>query len=57
MMCDDPLVAETRATFLTITKVYELGFDSVFLEGDSFLVVQAIQWLSSIMFWFIENAI
>ena len=47
----DPLLAEARAALLAIQKILEAGFSSIILEGDSLLVIQAIQSIPNIIFY------
>ena len=53
----DPLLAEAKAALLAVRKAFEVGFHSIVLEGDSLLVIQAIQNLPSAQIWTIDSVI
>ena len=53
----DPLLAEASAAFLVARKIHEAEFSSVILEGDSFLIIQAIQSIPNAKLWAIDNVI
>uniref|UniRef100_A0A2N9HPK1 Reverse transcriptase domain-containing protein n=1 Tax=Fagus sylvatica TaxID=28930 RepID=A0A2N9HPK1_FAGSY len=53
----DPLLAEAKAALLAVNKAFEAGFQSIVLEGDSLLVIQAIQNLPSTQIWTIDSVI
>jgi hypothetical protein len=53
----DPLLAKAKATLLAVRKAFEVGFHSIVLEGDSLLVIQAIQNLPNAQIWTIDSVI
>ena len=53
----DPLLAEAKTALLAVNKAFEAGFQSIVLEGDSLLVIQAIQNLPSTQIWTIDSVI
>ena len=53
----DHLLAEASAAHLAVRKIHEAGFSSVILEGDSLLVIQAIQSIPNAQLWAIDNVI
>ena len=53
----DPLLAEAKAALLAVRKAFEVGFHSIVLEGESLLVIQAIQNLLSAQIWTIDSVI
>uniref|UniRef100_A0A2N9HS98 Reverse transcriptase domain-containing protein n=1 Tax=Fagus sylvatica TaxID=28930 RepID=A0A2N9HS98_FAGSY len=55
VVCSNPLIAEAQAALLASTKAVELGFHSVYLEGDALNVIQAIVEFPNDVFWTISN--
>ena len=53
----DPLLAEAKAALLAVRKAFEAGSHSIVLEGDSLLVIQAIQNLPLAQLWTIDSVI
>ena len=47
----DHLLAEASAAHLAVRKIHEAGFSTIILEGDSLLVIQAIQSIPNIIFY------
>uniref|UniRef100_A0A2N9IDR3 Reverse transcriptase domain-containing protein n=1 Tax=Fagus sylvatica TaxID=28930 RepID=A0A2N9IDR3_FAGSY len=55
VVCSNPLIVEAQAALLASTKAVELGFHSVYLEGDALNVIQAIVEFPNEVFWTISN--
>jgi hypothetical protein len=55
VVCSNPLIAEAQAALLASTKAVELGFHSVYLEGNALNVIQAIVDFPNDVFWTISN--
>ena len=53
----DPLIAKARAALLATRKLLEVSLPSVLFEGDSLVVIQAIQGISSAQYWAINSFI
>ena len=52
--CFSPMIAEARATLLTVKRMKEAGFTSVIFEGDSLVVAHAIQGIPEAQYWSID---
>ena len=48
------MIAEARATLLTVKRMKEAGFTSVIFEGDSLVVAHAIQGIPEAQYWSID---